>query len=177
MVDSALFREHVTFYLAFAEAFADIEDIQASEMNDGINAGLVFNITCALNEDGTTFDIGESDTDDSLSFCQSASAVSPTTKNPEVVYQAFRSKNPTDTNTANTAFGLLAFPDVEYIAIVRVGESPDETVQPGDRLRAVSVMTDYPVDDFGENQNISLTQNFLNAGWVSEDYPQIVAGS
>lgn len=177
MSNTTLFREHVTFYLSFAEAFQNIEEITDDEMNDGITAGLVFNITCALNEDGTTHDIGESDTDDSLSFCQSASAVSPTTKNPEIVYQAFRSKDPTDVNTANTAFGLLAFPDVEYIAIVRVGQSPDETVRPGDRLRPVSVMTDYPVDDFGENQNISLTQNFLNAGWVSEDYPQIVAGS
>lgn len=177
MVNAALFREHVSFYLAFAEAFANREDIQAAEMNDGITNGLVFNVTCALNEDGTTFGLGESDTDDSLSFCQAAGAVSPTTQNPEIVYQAFRSTDPVAVNQANTAFGLLAFPDVEYIAIVRVGESPDETVQAGDRLRAVTVATDYPVDDFGENSNVSLTQNFLNAGWVSALYPQIVAGS
>jgi hypothetical protein len=175
VADEVLFRENVTFYLAFEEAFADIDAIEADEINDGITAGLVFNVTCALNEDGTTFDLGESDSDDSLSFCQAAGSVSPTFQNPEIIYEAFRSFDPTDINTANTTFGLLAFPDVEYVAIVRVGGAPDADVAVGDRLRAVTVKTDYPVDVYGENENIRLTQNFLNAGWVVLPYPYEVA--
>lgn len=175
MVATRLYREHVTFYLAFEEAFADKENITAADMNDGVTAGLVFELTCALDESGTTFDLGESDTDDSLSFCQSAGSVSPTFQNPEVVYQAFRSSNPLDANTATTAFNLLAFPDVEYIAIVRIGGEPNAPVAIDDRLRAVSVTTDYPVDVIDAGENIRIQNNFLNAGWISADYPQIVA--
>ena len=175
MADTRLYRENITFYLAFEEAFADKENITAAEMAAGITAGLVFNLTCALDESGTTFDLGEPDTDDSLSFCQSAGSVSPTFDNPEIVYQAFRSSNPTEVNTANTAFDLLAFPDVEYIAILRVGGAPDEAVAIGDRLRPVSVSTDYPVDVIDAGENIRLQQNFLPAGWVAEEYPFTVA--
>lgn len=175
MVDARLTRESVSFYLAFEEAFADRENITADEMNDGITAGLVFAVTCALSEDGTTFDLGESDTDDSLSFCEAAGSVTPTLQNPEVVYEAFRSDDHTDTNTANTTFDLIAHPDVEYIAIVRVGEDPADAVAIGDRLRSVAVTTDFPVDVYGTGENIRVQQNFLNAGWVAEDYPFTVA--
>ena len=68
MADIRLYRENVTIALAFPEAFADWQNPTAAELN----SALVYNITCALNEDGTTFDLADSDTDDTITFCQAA---------------------------------------------------------------------------------------------------------
>ena len=160
MSDTRLYRENIFLGLAFVEAFADWQAPTAAELN----GALVEDLTCALNEDGTTFDLGDSDTDDSLSFCQVAGAVSPTFMNPEVVYEAFRSKDATDDNVANTAFGLLAFPDVEYFAILRVGKDSDVAFAVGDRVSLVRVSTDYPVDVAGAGENIRLSNTLLSKG-------------
>ena len=166
MADTRLYRENITLALAFPEAFADWEAPTAAELN-GV---LVKNITCALNEDGTTFDLGDSDTDDTITFCQSAGSVSPTFYNPEIVYEAERSLNPTASNTANTAFGLLAFPDTEYFAILRVGKDSDVAFAAGDRVSLVRVSTDLPVDVAGSGENIRLSSALLNKGDVNWNY-------
>jgi hypothetical protein len=49
MTNTRLYRENVTFALALPEAFADWEAPTAAELN----GTLVYDITCALNEDGT----------------------------------------------------------------------------------------------------------------------------
>lgn len=164
MADTRLYRENITFWLALPEAFADWENPTAAEM---ANDNLVFNITCSLNEDGTSFDLGDSDTDDSLTFCQRAGAVSPTYYNPEIVYEAERSSDPLAVNVANLAFGLMAFPDIEYFAIMRVGKDSDEVVAIGDRLKSARVKTDLPVDVSGSGENIRIQNSFLNAGDVA----------
>lgn len=166
MADTRLYRENITLALAFPEAFADWEAPTAAELN----SALVVNITCALNEDGTTFDLGDSDTDDTITFCQSAGSVSPTFYNPEVVYESERSLNPTASNTANTAFGLLAFPDIEYFAILRVGKDSDVAFATGDRVSLVRVSTDLPVDVAGSGENVRLSSALLNKGDVNWNY-------
>lgn len=167
MSNDRLFRENTTFWLAAPGIFSDIENPEADELNDAVVNGLAWNITCALNEDGTTFDLSDSDTDDTLTFCQRAGVVNPTFFNPEIVFEVMRSKDPTAVNQANTAFGLLAFPDAEYLAILRVGKEADQPVAPGDRLKIASVSTDYPVDVTGTGENIRLQQNFLPTGDVA----------
>lgn len=166
MTNTRLYRENVTFALALPEAFADWEAPTAAELN----GTLVYNITCALNEDGTSFDLGDSDTDDSLSFCQAAGAVSPTYYNPSVTFEAFRSEDPTDDNTANTAFGLMAFPDVEYFAILRVNGAPDASFAVGDRVSIVRVKTDNPADVIAAGENIRISNAFLAQGDVNWNY-------
>ena len=166
MTNTRLYRENVTFALALPEAFADWEAPTAAELN----GALVYNITCALNEGGTSFDLGDSDTDDSLSFCQAAGAVSPTYYNPAVAFEAFRSEDPTDDNTANTAFGLMAFPDVEYLAILRVNGAPDAVFAVGERVSLVRVKTDNPVDVIAAGENIRISNAFLSQGDVNWNY-------
>jgi len=168
-----LFRENTTFLLALPEAFADWESPTAAELN---NSDLVFNITCALNEDGTTFDLADSDTDDSLSFCQAAGTITPTLFNAEVVYEAFRSMDPVAANTANTAMKLMLFPDVEYFAILRVGKESDVNFAVGDRVSMVRVKTDFPVDTAGAGENIRIQNNFLFQGDINWNY-EVVSGS
>lgn len=167
MANERLFGPATTFWLAAPGIFADIAEPEADELNDAVTDGLAWNITCALNRDGSQFDLGDSDTDDTLTFCQRAGVVNPTFFNPEIVLEIMRSKDPLAVNQANTAFGLLAFPDAEYLAILRVGKEADELVAPGDRLKIASVSTDYPVDVTGTGENVRLQQNVLPTGDVA----------
>ena len=136
-------------------------------MND---TDLVFNITCALNEDGTEFTLGDSDTDDSITFCDKAGVSTPTFFNPTVVFEAFRDADVDATGVFNEAFNLLAFPDIEYIAVLRVGERSDTAFAVADRIKMVGVKTDYGTDVVGNGENIRIMQTFLNNDFVNWNY-------
>jgi len=167
MALTRLYRENVTFLLAHPEAFADATAPTAAELN---NTDLVFNITCALNEDGTEFTLGDSDTDDTITFCDKAGVSTPTFYNPSVVFEAFRDADTAATGVFNEAFDLLAFPDIEYIAVLRVGERSDTAFSAGDRIKMVGVKTDYGTDVVGNGENIRINQAFLNNDFVNWNY-------
>ena len=166
MANTRLYRANVTFCLAHPEAFADRTAPTAAELN----GALVKNITCALNEDGTTFTLGDSDTDDSLTFCDEGNLSTPTFYNPEVVMEAFRDADTAATGIYNEALGLLAFPDIEYIAILRVGEDSDTNFAAGDRVKMVGVKTDFGIDVIGNGENQRISQSFLNNDFVNWNY-------
>ena len=166
MANTRLYRANVTFCLAHPEAFADRTAPTAAELN----SALVKNITCALNEDGTTFTLGDSDTDDSLTFCDEGNLSTPTFYNPEVVMEAFRDADTSATGVYNEALGLLAFPDIEYIAILRVGEDSDTAFAAGDRVKMVGVKTDFGIDVVGNGENQRISQSFLNNDFVNWNY-------
>ena len=166
MANTRLYRANVTFCLAHPEAFADRTAPTAAELN----GALVKNITCALNEDGTTFTLGDSDTDDSLTFCDEGNLSTPTFYNPEVVMEAFRDADTAATGVYNEALGLLAFPDIEYIAILRVGEDSDTNFAAGDRVKMVGVKTDFGIDVVGNGENQRISQSFLNNDFVNWNY-------
>jgi hypothetical protein len=167
MANTRMYRTNVTFCLARPEAFADRTAPTAAELN---NDDLVYNITCALNEDGTTFTLGDSDTDDSLTFCDQGNVSTPTFYNPEVVFEAFRDADTTATGVFNEALDLLAFPDVEYIAIMRVGKDSDVPFAAGDRIKMVGVKTDFGIDVNGNGENQRISQSFLNNDFVNWNY-------
>ncbi len=167
MANVRLFRENITFCLARPEAFADRTAPTAAELND---TTLVHNITCALNEDGTTFTLGDSDTDDSITFCDSTVVSTATFFNPEVVMESFRDADTAANGIFNEAFDLLAYPDVEYIAILRVGEDSDTEFAAGDRVKMVGVKTDFGIDVVGNGEMQRLNQSFLNNDFVNWNY-------
>jgi hypothetical protein len=167
MANTRLYRENITFLLAHPEAFADRTAPTAAELN---NADLVHNITCALNEDGTEFTLGDSETDDSLTFCSKAGISTPTFYNPTVAMEAFRDADVDASGVFNLAFDLLAFPDVEYFAILRVGKDSDVDFAAGDRIKMVGVKTDYGTDVAGSGENIRINQAFLNNDFVNWNY-------
>jgi hypothetical protein len=171
MALTRLYRENVTFLLAHPEAFADATAPTAAELN---NTDLVFNVTCALNEDGTEFTLGDSDTDDTITFCDKAGVSTPTFYNPSVVFEAFRDADIEAAGVFNEAFDLLAFPDIEYIAVLRVGERSDTAFASGDRIKMVGVKTDYGTDVVGSGENIRIMQTFLNNDFVNWNY-EVVA--
>ena len=166
MANTRMYRANVTLCLAHPEAFADRTAPTASELN----SALVKNITCALNEDGTTFTLGDSDTDDSLTFCDEGNLSTPTFYNPEVVFEAFRDADTSADGVFNEALGLLAFPDIEYIAIQRIGEDSDTNFAAGDRIKMVGVKTDFGIDVVGNGENQRISQSFLNNDFVNWNY-------
>ena len=167
MANTRLYRENITFLLAHPEAFADRTAPTAAELN---NADLVHNITCALNEAGTEFTLGDSDTDTTLTFCSKAGISTPTFYNPTVKMEAFRDANVTAEGVFNEAFDLLAFPDIEYIAILRIGGKSNDVFAAGQVVKMVGVKTDYGTDVVGNGENIRITQAFLNNDFVNWNY-------
>lgn len=164
-----LYGPAVRLYLASPLAFADWQNPTVLELNanpDNDPDGLIFNLTCALDQDGSTFDLGDSETDDSLSFCQVAGSESPTAYNPEIVYSLFRSTVPwvesdaSTLNTSNLGFSLMAWRGVEYFAIASVGEAHDAPFASGDRVKMARVVTDFGVDEIGSGENVKLNQTF-----------------
>lgn len=164
MANERLYRENITFLLAEPEAFADRNDPQADELN---NTDLVYNVTCALWEDDTEFTLGDPDTDDGLTFCSKAGISDPTFDNPTVTFGALRDADRTATGVFNGTFERLAFPDREYIAILRVGKDSDVAFAATDRIKMVAVGTDIGVPTVANGENVRVIQNFLNKGWVN----------
>lgn len=167
------------FWLASPLAFEDWENPTAAEMNANPNNdpdGLIFNITCALNTDGTTFDIGEGDTDDSLTFCQRAGTSEVLNYAPEIVLQIERStkrwveSDPSTLDDANLAFSLMAWRGVEYFAIMSIGDAPDAAVDAGDRLKMARVATDHLIDEHDSGANVRSTQTPLARGDVNWNF-------
>lgn len=179
MADVRLYDPAVRIYLAAPNHFANWQEPTAAELNANPNNdpnGTIFNITCAVDRADSTFDLGDAEVDDSLSFCQTQGTTSPTSFNPEISLSIFRStepwivSDPDSFNTANLAFSLLAWRGVEYFAIMSVGEKYDEVFDIGDRLKMAKVVTPDPVDSVGSGENVRLSVDLLNRGDVLWNY-------
>lgn len=170
MSNERLFGPKTRIGLASVYHFDDWENPTVAEMNAAFGAadptGSIWDLSCALDLDNSTFNLGESETDDELSFCQTAGAANPTDFNPEIVYQAFRStepwivSDPATFDQANLAFSLLAWRGVEYFAWYSDGKGPGEPFTVGDRVSLVRVATDFGVDETGTGENVKLNQTF-----------------
>jgi hypothetical protein len=163
------YRKGVTIVLAEPEAFNDWRSPTAAELNNPL---LVYEITCALSEEGTVFTLGDPETDSTLSFCDEAGIETPTTPNPEVVLEIFRNELNDNDEIApdgvyNLAFNLLKHADVNYFAVLRVGKDSDEPFAIGDRVNLVGINTDLPVDVYGVNEKIRLSNTGLPDGNVN----------
>lgn len=159
------------FYLASPLAFADWENPTAAELNSNPTNdpdGLVFNITCVLNTDGTQFDLDDPELDESLTFCQSAGNSEVSSRSATVVYEMEMSEDrwldasstlaADGFNNANLAMSLLLWRGVEYFAIMSVGSGPDEAFEIGDRIKMAEIATDWAVPVSGTGENLRLSQ-------------------
>lgn len=167
MANERLYRENILFALAEPEAFADRNAPTAAELN---NSDLVYNVTCALWEDETEFTLGDPDTDDGLTFCSKAGISTPTFDNPTVVFSALRDADRTADGVFNGTFERLAHPDREFIAILRIGKDSDVAFTATDQVKLAAVSTDVGVPVLANGENVRITQNFLNRGWVNWNY-------
>lgn len=166
------------FWWAAPNAFEDWQNPTIAEMNQNPENdpdGLIVNITCAVNTDGTTFDLGEGERDDSLTFCQVAGTGERMAENPEVTIELVRDRQrwlTTDANVsiANLAFSLLVHRGVSGFLIMSVGREPEAAVEEDDRLKIVGVTTDHGIDTFGVGENVRLQQTPALSGDVNWNF-------
>lgn len=179
MANIRLKNPAVRLYLASPLAFADWQNPTTAELNANPTNdpnGLIWNLSCALSQSDTTFDLADSDTDDELTFCQVAGAVNPTTYNTDIVYTAFRSdvpwvtSDPATFNTANLAHSLLQWRGVEYFAIASVGKDAGENFAVDDRVKMARVATDNGVDLKGTGEMLKIQSTFLSRGDINWNY-------
>lgn len=170
MSKERLYNPNTRWYIFYPEAIADHTTLTADELNSAVANGLGFNITCAVNQDGSNFDLGDSDTDDSLTFCEVAGSVSRTTANPEITIEVETSRDRREANTANLCHDLLAYRGAEYYFALSVGEAPDEAFSPGDRIKLVRGATDYGAYQIGTGENIRLSSEVANRGDITWNY-------
>jgi len=158
MANDRLYRENTFWGLAYPEAFSQLGVFPAAELN---NSMLVKDLTCALWEDDTEMTLGDSESDDGLTFCSKAGETTPTFFNPTTVFTSVRDKDRAADGLFNMAFDHLAFPDITYFAIKRVGKPNTAPFVAGDEIQVARVKTDHGVDLLESGSNVRLQQSFL----------------
>ncbi len=165
-----LTRPNQTFALAKQDAFANPLAPTTTELN---NALFVSNFSCALTEDGTSLTLGDSDTDDTLTFCSIGNESTPTFKNPTAQWTVLKEANTGGsgstvdlTSLYNKAWAWLAFPDVPYWVISRTGPNASQDVAwvVGHKIKMALFNTDFPVEAPEQSSSGRFQQNFLYSG-------------
>lgn len=169
-VTSQLRRRTIRWDIALPEAFADRSNPTVAELN---NADLVFNITCAVDEEGTTFSLGDSETDDRYSYCDDSGVDRPTFYNPEATLAIYRDADRAAAGQFNLAFDLLGHEDVKLFIIKRVGDSDNNAATAyalGDRIKMQYGSTDYIADILASEDPVMFEQTPLQLGFTNWNY-------
>jgi hypothetical protein len=168
-VTDQLRRTSVTWWVALDGAFADRNAPTAAEM-----AGpLVFELTCAIDEDSTTFQLGDSETDNRYSFCTESGIDRPTSYAPEAEIGFYRDADRTATGAFADAFNLMHAPDIPLYIIQRIGDQdnvPGTAAAVGDKINMQYIRTDYGVDVLNAEDPALMSQSGLQQGWVNWVY-------
>src|SRR6478752_3148448 len=104
MSDSRLTDDLVyRFYFALPGAIADITAPKVAELNANPTnnpAGLIYNLTCALDTGSSQFDLDDPTLDDSTTFCQIAGAGDVLSRSATIVYAIAEAKDAWKTGTS-----------------------------------------------------------------------------
>lgn len=177
------------FHLASPLLFEDFENPTLDELNSNPTndpGGLIWNLSCALDTANTTFETDDPERDDSLSFCQNASAAGAViSRGANIVFSWFMSRQrwddaavPTAVNGFNSstlASSLLTWRGHEYVAILTVGPAPDAPFEETDELKMALVATDHATIEAGTGENIRQTQTFADRGQLAWNINPVAA--
>lgn len=169
--NTRLLRGNITVLAAYPEAFEDPATPTAAELNDQFVYGtnedaMVFNITCAITDDGFTASLTDPETDDTRTICDIGSVENPTFDTYEVSFDALRDLVVTDPSLYNLFFDLFKGVDRPFWIITRIGKEQDEPflTDGTDVIKMFGVNTDYPVDVVDDNALIQFGARFKNTG-------------
>lgn len=164
---SRLRRGTIKMGVAFPEAFADWTNPQVSELNGPLS----FDLTPALVEAGSKFNLEASTVQSYIPFAATTAVNDLTFFQPSVAYEFNRSTSPTASDQANLAYQLLGFADTHLFVWSRIG--PDSAIGfgPGDRVSMVRVKTDWPVETVSSGKVVTMTQSFLPDGDLIWSHP------
>lgn len=167
-------RNSVTWKFADLAAFADPRNITVAELNT-TNQRLVFDPTCALDEEGSSLTVGSSELDEALTYCDSAGVSRPTRVNPSVTLAILRDKDRRANGIFNQAFNWVRHAGTSFYILLRVGDQdsgprngvaakPAEVI---DTWRVMQVTLDYPADTLAAGARALLTITPLADGFLS----------
>ena len=165
-------RTAVTWWIFAPEAFADPQNPTLAEWNS-TNERLALNITCAVDEESTTYTIGSSDLDERYSFCDGAGKSRPKKVNPEAVLGTYYDEDRNATGIFNKTAAWLRFADVPFYLGQRVGDqdaTPETLARLTDDLRLMSVRTDEAANTTAQDDPVLRVQNLLQAGFVNWNF-------
>lgn len=171
------------WYLASPLAFADWTNPTAAELNANPTNhpnGLIWNLTCAIDVDSSQFDLDEPDTDDSLTFCQSAGTEEPTEYSATVVHGIQLAKERWDNaasvlsadgfNTSTLAQSLLTWRGIEYFSILSIGKDADAPFAVGDRIKMAETATDFGILEGGTGEMYKMVQTHAKRSRLNWNY-------
>lgn len=176
MASTRLTRPNQTFALAYANAFANPAAPTVAELND---RRFVHFISCALTEDGTEVSLGDSETDDTLTFCSIGSETTRTFSNANVSLQFLLDQNTGGsgstvdlTSLYNKAWAMLGSPDIPYWVISRTGPNLSQDIDfiAGHVIKMVSVETDQMQYVLEQNTPVRGLQNAVFKGSLNWNY-------
>jgi len=165
-----LSRPNQTWALAYQAAFDDPLDPKVDELND---RRMVHLFSCALTEDNTTLTLGDSDTDNTVTFCSRGNESTPTFQNPTAQLQGLLEKNsggsgstPDYTSLYNKLVAFIGRPDIPYYLISRTGPdlSQDVDFTTDHVIKMVQFNTDNPVLVTDQSAPAQISSTLLYAG-------------
>ena len=176
MTTTRLVRPNQTWALAYENAFANPATPTTTELNDG---RFVHLISCALDESGTELSLGNSQVDNTVTFCDIGEYKLPT-------FNKISAKLTwlTDANTGgsgstvdltslyNKTTALLDYPDQKFWIISRTGPNASQDIPfaVGHVIKMALVQTDYPVWALAVNTPIKKAQTPLYKGQSNWNY-------
>lgn len=175
MANEKLLRANITVLAAYPEAFANPATPTIAELNDQFvfstnEDAMVFNISCAIVDDGFTANVTDSETDDTRTICDIGQVQNPTFATYEVSLDALRDEVVTANGVFNLFFDLFKGIDRPYWIITRIGKAPNAAFAVGDVIKQFGVNTDYPVDIVEDNALVKFGARFKNTGELSINY-------
>ena len=176
-VGTKLLRSNVTVLAAYPEAFVNPAAPTAAELNNQFvyttkENAMVFNISCAILDDGFTANVTDSETDDTRTICDIGQVANPTFTTYEVSFDAFRDKSVTDPGLFNLFFDLFKGIDRPFWIVTRIGKlnTAPFLTDGNDVIKMFGVTTDYPNDLIEDNSMIRFGARFKNTGDLNVNY-------
>lgn len=170
MATTRLSRPNQTWALAYQSAFADPLAPTVTELND---RRFVHLFSCALTEDNTSLTLGDSDTDNTVTFCSRGNESTPTFQNPTAQLQGLLEKNSGGSGTTadltslyNKLVAFIGRADIPYYFISRTGPdlSQDVNFTTAHVIKMAMFNTDNPVLVTDQSAPAQISNTLLYAG-------------
>lgn len=169
ITNEKLLRANYTVLLAYPEYAADPLNPTATELNDQFvfdtnESAMVFNVSCAILDDGNNINQASSDTDATMTICDLAQTESPTFQNYEVTIDSLRDLDVDAKGVYNLLRELTLTADRPFYVITRIGALQTDAFTAGETISIFGVSTDNPVDIVEDNSPIGHGARFKNSG-------------
>ena len=171
-----LSRPNQTWALALVSSFANPKAPTTAELND---RRFVHLISCALTEDATSLTRGDSQIDNTLTFCSIGNEATVVQANITASISWLRDGNTGGsgstvdlTSLYNKVTAMLDGPDIPYWFISRTGPnaSQDTSFVVGHKIKMARFLTDYPIDTLSVNTPVRGTQALVFQGDSNWNY-------